>query len=242
MYKKKKLGIIGGMGSRAGSFLLKKIIDYSPAITDQEFLEIIFHNNSITPDRTRAIIYNEPSPVSSLLKSIDLFNNNQVEVIAMGCMTAYYYFDQIFPYTGARIINPFQLIGEYLRDEHPRVTRVGLLATTGTVKTGLFHKALKDCGVEVVTLPLRKQEELFMRAVYMKNGFKSAHISDEARVLMLTAFRELGALNVDLIIGGCTEVSVGVDAASVDFPYLDMLDLLARETVDYCYHSDFVKI
>jgi aspartate racemase len=242
MYNKKKLGIIGGMGSRAGSFLLKKIIDYSPAETDQEFLEIIFHNNSITPDRTRAIIYNEPSPISSLLKSINLFNRNQVEVIVLGCITAYYYFDQIFPHTKARVINPLQLIGEYLRHEHQGVERVGLLATTGTVKTGLFHKALSDCGVEVITLHPRKQEDLFMQAVYMKNGFKSAHISDEAKGLMSAAFQEIRALNVDLIIGGCTEVSIGLDANTIDFPYIDMLDLLARETVDYCYHGDFVKI
>src|SRR4051812_41760806 len=101
MKNKKKLGIIGGMGSRAGSIFFQKIIDYSPADTDQEFLEIIFHNNSVIPDRTRAIIYNEVSPLNDILKSIDLFNQNKVEVIALGCITSYYYYNQIITHTRA---------------------------------------------------------------------------------------------------------------------------------------------
>src|SRR5580693_8367646 len=97
---KKKLGVIGGMGSRAGSFFLQKLIDYSPAEKDQDFLEIIFHNNSSVPDRTRAIVYKEASPLSHILRSVDLFNQNEVEVIAMGCITAYFYYDQIVSHTG----------------------------------------------------------------------------------------------------------------------------------------------
>src|SRR6266702_6173274 len=96
---KKKIGIVGGMGSRAGVFLLKRIIDHSPAETDQEFPEIIFHNNSMIPDRTRAIIYNKRSPFSDILRSVDLFNQNNVELIAMGCITAHYYYDEIAAYT-----------------------------------------------------------------------------------------------------------------------------------------------
>ncbi|MVT11415.1 aspartate/glutamate racemase family protein [Chitinophaga tropicalis] len=241
MNSKKKLGIIGGMGSRAGAFFLKKIIDYSPAESDQEFPEIIFHNNSLTPDRTRAIVYNEPSPLSSLLRSVDLFNRNQVEVIAMGCITAYYYYDQIIQHTDAKVINPLYAAVEHINSYYPGARRIGLLATTGTIRSRLFHKVLNRNGMDVITLDRVKQEDIFMRAVYMKNGFKSAHISDEARRQMYDAMEEISALDVDIIIGGCTEVSIGIDPKSVDLPYLDLLDLLAREMVEHCYSADLVK-
>lgn len=49
MKSTKKLGIIGGMGTRAGMSFMNKVVDYSPAARDQEFIEIILHNNHIHP-------------------------------------------------------------------------------------------------------------------------------------------------------------------------------------------------
>lgn len=235
MSHKKKLGIIGGMGSRAGAVFLQKIIDYSPAVVDQDFLEIIFHNNSQVPDRTRAIVYNDPSPLDAILKSIDLFNQNKVEVIALGCVTSYYYYQQIALHTDATIINPLQLVIDCIKEKFIDSKRVGLLATTGTINSGLFHKQLKENNIEVITLGPVAQEDIFMRSVYMENGFKSARISENARTLMLQSIEGLKALNVDLIIGGCTEVSIGIDPELISDSYIDTLDLLARKTVGYCY-------
>jgi aspartate racemase len=233
----KKLGIIGGMGSRAGAIFLKKIIDYSPAEADQEFPEIIFHNNSAIPDRTRAIVYDEPSPLAYILKSIALFNQNKVEVIALGCITSYYYYNQFSKCTSARIINPLHLLPECLTRQYSFARRIGLLATTGTIQTKLFHKVIDGLGGQIITLETEEQENLFMRSVYMKNGFKSARIDEEARELMRRAVDKLIAGRVDLIIGGCTEVSIALEPDSIPVPYLDTLDLLARKTVEYCYND-----
>lgn len=236
MTVKKKLGIIGGMGSRAGACFLQKIIGYSPAESDQEFLEIIYHNNAAIPDRTRAIVYNEPSPIDAILRSVDIFNENKVEVIALGCITSYYYYQQIIAYTNACVVNPLDLIFECIEEEHTKAKRIGVLATTGTINSRLFHQALAAKGLEVVTLDQPDQESLFMQSVYMKNGFKSAHISQHARDLMSRSVETLSRKNVDVIIGGCTEVSVALSPDMVDFPYIDTLDLLAKRTVDYCYN------
>ncbi|HEX9508916.1 MAG TPA: amino acid racemase [Puia sp.] len=241
MFHKKKLGIVGGMGSRAGAFFLQKIIDFSPADTDQDFLDIIFHNNSSIPDRTKAIVYNEPSPLPDILKSVELFNRNEVEVIALACVTSYFYYNQIAAHTTARVLNPLHLIADCIREEYGQVRRVGLLATTGTINCGLFHQELKKCNVEVVTLKPPYQEEVFMRAVYMKNGFKSSTICQLARDLMNESINKLKVLDVDLVIGGCTEVSIGVDPRTVTIPYIDVVDFLAHKTVDYCYNHNIKR-
>jgi aspartate racemase len=235
MYKRKKLGILGGMGSRAGALLLQKIIDYSPADSDQEFPDILFHNNSNIPDRTRAIVYNERSPVRCMLQSIDLFNENRVEVIVMGCVTSYYYYEQIREYTDAEIINPLHLIVDSIRNNYESVNRVGLLATTGTIRSGLFQKYLDGCDVEINTLNEADQENLFMRSVYMKNGFKSAAISENAQLLMDQCVEALRLRGADLIIGGCTEVSVSAVRKTMSIPYIDVLDIMAKKAVDCCY-------
>lgn len=223
------------MGSRAGAYFFRKVIDYSPAETDQDFLEIIFHNNSSIPDRTRAIVYQEESPLENMLNSIRLFNQNKVQVIAMSCITAYYYYQEISTCTSAEILNPLSLVADAIRKNHPDARRVGILATTGTLRSGLFHAGLKECDVEIVTLDAESQESLFMRSVYMKNGFKSAVISGEAGCLMDQCIQRLMDDGAELVIGGCTEVSIAIDLKSLPVPYLDMLDLLARKTVEHCY-------
>jgi aspartate racemase len=239
MEKRKKLGIIGGMGSRAGALFLNKVIDYSPAVKDQEFLEIIFHNNAAIPDRTKAVIYNGESPLRAVYNSLDIFNQNNVDAIAMTCMTVHYYYNEIAAYANARVFNPLRMIADEIGQVYPGVRRVGILAGTGAINSGMYHKALADCDVELVTLSPEDQEAIFMRAVFMENGFKSAVISPEARGLMEESVKKLKRLQVDLIIGGCTEVSIGVDEQKAGIPYLDALDLLARKAVNYCYGREY---
>ena len=232
---KKKLGIIGGMGSRAGSIFFQKIIDYSPAFKDQDFLEILFHNNSKVPDRTKAIIYNEESPLDEVYKSLDLFNSNHVEVIAISCITSYFYYNHFINRTSAKVMNPLTSIAEHVKTCYPNAKRVGLLATTGTIMSGLFHQELNKYGIEVITLDSESQENTFMRAIYMKNGFKSASISNLAKKLMKASVEKLNDRGIDLIIGGCTEVSIGINPKKILCPYIDVLDLFAQETVMECY-------
>ncbi|MBB6131861.1 aspartate/glutamate racemase family protein [Mucilaginibacter lappiensis] len=237
MFYKKKLGVIGGMGSRAGIYLLQKIIDYSPAETDQDFPEIIFHNNSEIPDRTKAILLGQQSPLTGLLKSVALFNQNQIDIIILGCITSYYYYDQLSAATKANVLNPIQLVLDQIKAEYRTTKRIGLLATTGTIESKLFHNNFSKQGIEVVTLHPFDQENVFMKAVYMKNGFKSSIISSEAKSLMLESARLISDMNVDVVIGGCTEVSLGIQLNSTGVPYLDALDILARNTVKYCYQT-----
>jgi aspartate racemase len=241
MNAKKKLGIIGGMGARAGSVFLSRIIGYSPALTDQEFPEIILHNNAAIPDRTQAIVYGGPSPVPAICRSLELFNEHGVEIVAMACMTAYHFYDELLPYSEAHLVNPFHLLPGQIRKEWQHAKCIGILATTGALESGIYHRSLRDCNIELVTLAPEEQELLFMRAVYMDNGFKSAKISGEAWELMRSALDRLRRQGVDLIIGGCTEMSIAIDPASVGLPYLDMLDFLARKTAELCYEKLSIK-
>jgi aspartate racemase len=76
----------------------------------------------------------------------------------------------------------------------------------------------------------------------MKGGFKSATISDEARGLMNYSVQKIIDANVDVIVGGCTEVSIGVDPRKIAVPFVDALDLLARKTIACCYDLELKNI
>jgi aspartate racemase len=69
----------------------------------------------------------------------------------------------------------------------------------------------------------------------MPAGFKSAKVSVAARELMMESVNKLVERNVDLIVGGCTEVSIGVNQQSLLLPYIDTTDILAKKSVECCY-------
>ena len=53
---RKKLGVIGGMGSEATSYYFEELVAHTKAATDQEYIDTIILNHATLPDRTAAIL------------------------------------------------------------------------------------------------------------------------------------------------------------------------------------------
>lgn len=228
----KKLGIISGMGTRAGLLFIDKLIDRIEAPKDQDFPEFILHNNSRVPDRTLAIVYGEESPRRELLRSLNLMRLCNVDYIVSTCITSYHFLNQFDPYLTQHMLNPVALISKRLHKEGDGIRRIGLLATTGTIRSGLFHNEFVNSPFELVVLDPKDQESKFMRSVYMDGGFKSAHISDEAYVLFQESVNALKRKGIDVIIGGCTEVQIGFSRINEALPYIDLVDVLVDEVIE----------
>lgn len=238
--QKKKLGIIGGMGARAGMLLLKHVIEKSPAKTDQEFLEIVLHSNSAIPDRTKAILYNEPSPLPELLRSVALLNEQDVDLIVSACVTSYYYYEAMQRHSRARLLHPVRLVAQHILATYGRQARVGILATSGTIRTRLFQDVLEKEGIAYVVLPPTLQEDGFMQSVYMENGLKSAVICQNAKDRFFACIDYMKEQQADVIIGGCTEVAIMADEVGPCMPLINVLEVLAQEIVEQSYQEQFI--
>jgi aspartate racemase len=217
--------------------LLQKIVDLSPARTDQEFPEIFFHNNSAIPDRTRAIVYGETSPLDELLRSVEVMNQNKADIILLGCVTAHYYYDAVASQTSAQVLHAVQLVRQHLEGPGGPVTKAGLLATTGTVHSGLFQKEFAGSPVSLLTLSATDQEAYFMQSVYGPSGLKAGVVSEKALDLFSIAASQLHQQGAEVLIGGCTEVQIAVARRKPALPCVDAVDLLAREAVRLVYHD-----
>lgn len=228
---KKKLGIISGMGTRAGLFFINKLVESIDAPKDQDFPEFVLHNNSRVPDRTLAIVYGEESPEEELLRSLNLMKSCKVDYIVSTCITSYHFLNQLEDHLTYNLLNPVELIFQKLLKEYSHVKRIGLLATTGTICSGLFHKKFENSPFELVILDQKDQEEKFMKSVYMEGGFKSAQIADEAFELFQDAVNELKKKDIDVIIGACTEVQIGFSRIQEHLLYIDLVDVLVTEVI-----------
>ena len=232
----KRLGIIGGMGSRAGANFMQQVIALCPVARDQDFIEIFLHSNSCVPDRTQAILYGGPCPMQEILRSIHVMNANQVDLLVLTCNTSYYYYQQFVQHTDAHILNPAYELRDYLRQR--QVRRVGLLATTGTLQSGIFRRALTARDSQLLVLNPVEQELLFMQSVYGEGGLKSAIVTDSAINLMHEAADRLIRRGAEMIVGACSEVSIAIQESQLPVPYLDTMTLLAHRVIEECYAAE----
>lgn len=234
----KTVGIISGMGTKAGLEFLKKFISKINADTDQEFPEFILHNNSSIPDRTKSILSIGPSPVEELKRSITLLSDSNVDYIISTCVTSYHFINQFeYTYTN-KVIDPVELIVKRVKADFSKVKKIGLLATTGTIYSGLFERAFEDSPFEIVTLDNYYQEDKLMKSIYMTNGFKSSHISNEAYTLFSDAVDKIVECGSELLVGACTEVQFGMDQKRTDLPYIDVIDIMVDEIINLIYYQN----
>ena len=218
------IGILGGMGPLATVELFRKIVEKTPAKLDQDHPRIIIYNNPKIPDRTAYILGNGPDPRPELIASARKLEDCGADFIIMPCNTAHYFAEDIQRAIRIPLVNMVEETAERIREMG--LKRVGLLATDGTVRGKVYHRALEKRGIELV-VPDDEDQRLVMRAIY--EGIKAGNV-ELGRRLLLAVARRLEK-RVEAIIAGCTEVSVALRPGDLSVPLIDPMDVIAEKAV-----------
>lgn len=222
------IGILGGMGPQATAELFFRIIKATPASKDQDHLRIIIDNNPQIPDRTSSIMSGGLSPLPEMVKTARNLEKAGAEFIIIPCNTAHYFYEDLRKNVQIRILNMMELTASRVRDKFPKIRRVGLLATTGTIKTRLYHQALNKFDIAVIA-PENRALDKVMEAI---NCIKSGNLRGEKRIILRVASRVIDT-GVEALICGCTEVSLVLENTDVPVPVIDPLQILAESSAEY---------
>ncbi len=228
MAQKKTLGIIGGMGPMATAYLLQLIIEMTDAKTDQEHLDVIVFDRPSVPDRTAYILDNKnPSPLPSLLATARTLEGLGAGCLCAPCVTSHYFYKELSEGVSVPFVN---MLAETAAELHKYgKKKVGILATTGTVRTGLFQAALKGLGLSAV-LPSEKGQALTMSIIY--DEIKAGKPPSGEKLAQVTG--ELLSAGCDSLVLGCTELSLIKKAMALPPGCLDALEVLAKRCVTAC--------
>lgn len=227
--KKKKLGILGGMGSEATVLFYKKIIDNTSVNNDREHLDIMIYNHASIPDRTECILCGKQDELWTIIEE-DIRGMRQMgcEYFAIPCNTCHYFADRLQEATGHKFINMIEETARYAAERGRK--KVGVMATDGTVRGGMYKKAMEERGIEVV-YPSEARQKDVMSLIYdqIKRGEKGD------RHQFRTVVQELRQAGCDSVILACTELSVlNVNySLNPDF-YIDALNVAARVCIEKC--------
>lgn len=216
----KVIGIVGGMGSQAGIALYERITSNTPAATDQEHLSVIlmaFPGDIV--DRTLFLEGKVPvNPGYAIAQVIDKLAVSGAEVIGIACNTSHSpaIFELIaaemdrFPYKPKLLHMPMEVC-RYIDGIRPGISRIGIMATNGTYKCGLYRNLLEQRGYEVVEPDPTFQNDVIHRMIYdPRSGIKanSNRVTDDVRVLFGEAISYFRKRAVDAVVLGCTELSL----------------------------------
>lgn len=221
------IGIIGGMGPMASQLFYQMVTEHTAAERDQDHVDLILLSDASMPDRTAAILSEDYAGVEGqLLADARLLERCGCAAIAITCNTAHFFADRIAGEVGIPILHMVRETAELLARRCPG-GRVGVLATEGTVRTGLYQSALTRLGLVPWTPPPELQGEVTCQ-IYgrVKRGLPH----DGAGWQRLEdACRAAGCAAVVL---ACTELSVIKAEAGLGDWYVDPLEVLARKVIE----------
>jgi len=226
--KEKIVGILGGMGPESTAELFLKIIQATPAKKDQDHLRIIIDNNTKVPDRTDSILRGEKEKILEAMKeSLSGLENYGAEIIAIPCNTIHFYWDDITALTKVPIINMIQEVSLFIEDGYSRIKKAGLLATTGTIVGQIYQRYIQ----KNIVVPNNGNQKKLMDAIYGKSGIKAGGKGKDILRKFEEVSESLRNKGAEVIISGCTEISLVVGKAIVGLPVIDPLEILAKSIV-----------
>lgn len=223
-----RLGVIGGLGPMATAYYLELMIRMTDAKRDQEHPEIIILNIPSIPDRTAYILGSAAeSPLPAMVELGKSLKNLGASVVATPCITAHYFHEDLQAGIGLPLIHGIRCTAQTLRNAG--VHKVGLMATDGTVQSGIFQRQVEELGMELV-LPDEEGQRGVMTLIYdqVKAGL-------EPDMALFAAIREeLRGKGAQAVVLGCTELSLLKKVQDLGSGILDALEVLAKESVLAC--------
>jgi aspartate racemase len=233
-----KVGVVGGVGPAATVDFLSKIVRNTPASCDQDHIKLLIEHNPQIPDRTENLIGEGADPTVSLYATCKRLEDGGAGLIAIPCNTAHAFVERIQPYLSVPIVNMLRVTASHLCEAFPGLRDVGVLATSGTIESGVYRKALEAEGLRQVA-PEPALQARVMEAIYGKHGVKAGFTTGQCRADISAAIEGLIAAGVGVIVLGCTELPLllpggeFISASGARVRLVDPTDVLARTCVAY---------
>jgi len=224
----KTLGILGGMGPEATHFFYKKIVQKTPATYDQQHIPTFIYSNTQIPDRGPCILNNDmDTVVPELQRSAKIIEAAGADVIMMPCNTVHYFIDYIRAAVNIPVWNMIEETTLWI-SQKTSLKSIGLLGTTGTAKSMMYHKALETYGINLLA-PNNKHQDLVMQAIHaVKAGDSSDAISNSLTPVIETLSNE----GAKAFILGCTEIPLLFES-SHSYILIDPMDVMADKAVQF---------
>ena len=217
------IGILGGMGTQAGLDFCNKLAILNRGKIDQEYPLFLLYNKANIPGRPESIGIHTRNltknlnvkknkikyqlVLKSLVKGCKLLKKSKCKFLVIPCNTAHYWYDDLKKRINLPIINMPKEVYRYTIKQCKKNSTIGLLATEGTLKTGIYNNFF-DKNFNLIFPESKIQKNSVNRAIkFVKMGNVKA-----ASKIIKPAINYLINKKCKKIILGCTELPIAIFA------------------------------
>ncbi len=217
------IGILGGMGTQAGLDFCNKLAVLNRGKIDQDYPLFLLYNKSNIPGRPESIgiqtsrLTNRFSNsknnkkyklvLDSLLKGCRLLKKDKCKFIVIPCNTAHYWYDDLKKKIKLPIINMPKEVYIHTKRTCKKNSPIGLLATEGTIMTGVYNKFF-DTNYKLINPNKLIQKNSVNQAIKL---VKMGNVKAAAKKIK-PAINYLIKKKCKKIILGCTELPIAIFA------------------------------
>jgi len=240
----KVIGIVGGMGPHAGVALMSAVLRHTGACADQQYLSTILMSfPGEVADRTLFLEGKEAvNPAFRISEIIKKLESTGAAVVGIACNTSHSpLIYQVILEELDRINSQVRMVPmpfetcRYIKENHPDVRRIGLMATNGTYGSGIYKDLLEEWGYDMILPDVLFQNDIIHRMIYDPVfGIKSSagNITPQVRVLLDKALTYFKNRRADAVILGCTEFSLATTGKRVKgMLVIDSIESLAKALI-----------
>jgi aspartate racemase len=236
MIMKKILGILGGMGPEATAYFYKAVIAHTGASVDQDHIRTLIWSDPAVPPRTDAILGTGPSPLPRLVAGVKRLEKGGAGLLVMPCITAHFWAGEIRKAARVPFVSLLDETLAFVRKRLPRIRRIGLVASSGTVASGLWAVTFAKAGIEIIA-PRPAEQDRVMDAIIGCGGIKAGFTTGPPRRAIVAMARRLVSRGAEAIVAGCTEVPLVLRPGDLNVPLIEPMDIGARACVRAAGHA-----
>lgn len=200
-----KVGVVGGVGPAATVDFMRKVVQLTKASRDQDHIKMLVEQNPQIPDRTANLLADGEDPTIALLATCKRLEAGGADVIAIPCNTAHAFVERIEAQLNIPILNMLTEVKKHIQKSLPGITRVGLLATSGTVSSRVYHEAFAESGIALL-VPDEAIQERVMASIYGGAGVKAGFTTGQCTEDLTAGIEHMIEKGAQTVILGCTEL------------------------------------
>ena len=217
------IGILGGMGTQAGLDFCNKLAMLNRGKVDQEYPLFMLYNKSNIPGRPESIgvqtgsfstlprdgknVTKYNKVLKSLLEGCRSLEKSGCKFIVIPCNTAHYWYEDLRKKIKIPIINMPKEVFLHTNKVCKKNSKIGILATEGTLKTEIYEKLFKNKYKLIKPLGHLQVRSVNKTIKHVKMG--NIKLAEKS---IKPAINYLIKNNCKKIILGCTELPIAIFA------------------------------
>ncbi len=211
-----RAGIIGGLGPKTSTrFCLNVNTKFRNVANRQP--DLVMENLPIPADAEKKLITGKPTNIHRILlkKAVTRLNKAEVDFIVIPCSTIHCFLEELRLISKIPIISIIEECVKECQNRHFR--KIGLLATSKTIKDKLFKNEFKEKEIELLVPNDNDQKKLSNIILKILNNIETK--KDKKEILRIVS--QLGNKGAEAVILGCTDLSLIISKNDCSVPILE---------------------